>query len=189
MSSYPFPNVTVNKPGACDAAIRSHINWVSNYNGLSTGPLTIYTGVALTDAQLSDLTVFVNGYTDPAVFLAFDHSVNFPLHTHTTLETDLTFVDNKAVLQTLIFEASYTNNTVVLDSIKTVVEYICPNVHDFISSTSGNISLEIFDITRNTSICSDTIELNEIASGWNTFYSTRFCLSLSSIYWITYLKP
>lgn len=172
MSTYPFENITVNKPGACDQYIRSNIDWVSNFNGLSTVPLTIYTLEPLTDTQLSALTILINGYTDPEVFLSFDHSSNLPMHTHTNDCMDLTVIDNKSVLQTIIYEINNSNNTIVLDSIKTIVEYTCPNVQNFLNKTQGTITLEIFDITRNTIICTEIIELNEIATKWNTMAQT-----------------
>ena len=172
MSTYPFSDIIVNKANACDAYIRSHVDWVSNYNGLSTSPLTIYTLQPLTDSQLSALTILLNGYTDPAVFLVFDHSINYPLHSHTTDDTDISIIDGKSVLQTLIFEASNNSNTIVLDSMKTIVEYICPNVQNFVNTTLGSITLEIFDISRNVSICSDTINLSEISTKWNNMAQT-----------------
>jgi len=43
MSSYQFPNIVCGKVAACDACdayVRTNIDWVSHFQGISTVPLT-----------------------------------------------------------------------------------------------------------------------------------------------------
>lgn len=175
MSSYPFPNVVCGKAGACDAYIRANINWASHFQGISTVPLTVYSDIPLTEPQLAALTILMNAYVDPAVFLVFDHVDTFPLHSHFTNDTDNSIFDGNVALQTFIFSSNNISNNVVLDSLKTVVEYKCPNVQDFLNITSGNslqTGLSIKDLTRNIPIASQNININDIVTVWNNLAHT-----------------
>ena len=167
MSSYQFPNVVCGKVGACHQYVKDHIDWVSNFVGITSVPLTVYTNNPLTDVQLAALTILMNAYVDPAIYLVFDHAETLPLHSHFNTDTDAVVVDNKNIMQTFIYSTLNISTPTVLDSIKTVVEYNCPNVQNYLNTTSGNISLEIYDITRNVSIATNILDLNEIAVNWN----------------------
>lgn len=172
MSSYLFPNIVCDKPTACDDYIRANIDWVSNFGGISTVPLTIYTNNPLTDIQLTNLTTLINSYVDPAVFLIFSHAETLPLHSHFNTDTDTNIIDRKSVIQTFIYSTLNIKKPTVLDAMKTIVEYNCPNVQNYLNITTGNISLEINDITRNVSITTNIIDLNEIAVNWNILAQT-----------------
>lgn len=178
MSSYPFPDVVCGKAGACDAYIRANINnpnnsdlnWVSHFQGISTAPLTVYTDIPLTESQLAALTVLINAYVDPAVFLVFDHVDTFPLHSHFTNDRDNTIYNGNVILQTFIFSANNNSDNIILDSLKTVIEYDCTNVQDFLNITSGNTlqtGLSINDITRNVTIASQDINIDDVVSVWH----------------------
>lgn len=172
MSNYPFPNIVCNKSSVCDEFIRANINWNDNFNGISTPPLTIFTNTPLTDNQLADLTTLLNTYVDPVVYLSFAHTETLAMHSHFTSDTDNVIFDDKKVIQTIIFNSKNNNSTVVLDSLKTIVEYTCPNLQNYINATSGSILIEIYDLTRDISIASKTIDLNEIAVGFHTLAQT-----------------
>lgn len=172
MSSYQFPNIVCNKVGACDQYIRANIDWVSNFDGISTGPMTIYTNNPLTDIELTNLTTLINSYVDPAVFLAFDHAETLPLHSNFNTDADTDIINQKSVIQTFIYSTLNIRKPTVLDAMKTIVEYNCPNVQNYLNTTTGNISLEIYDTTRNVSITTNIIDLNEIAVNWNILAQT-----------------
>ena len=172
MSSYVFDNVICQKPRACDEYIRKNINWVSNFGGISTNPLTVNTNDPLTTIQLSELTTLLNAYVDPAIYLAFDHSDTMTLHSHFNTDVDTVMVDNKCVIQTFIYSTLDISKPTVLDGIKTIVEYNCQNVQNYLNTTTGNVSLEIYDITRNVSISNSILDLNEIAVKWNSLAQT-----------------
>lgn len=166
MSSYIFENIVVNKPGACDAYIRKNISWNDDFNGLSTNPLNIQVNRELSQEELTSLTTLLNNYVDPSVFLSLNHTETICLHSHFTTDADNVLIDDFSVIQTLIFSGNNVDASVVLDSAKTVVEYFCLNPQNFISDKSGSITIEIYDITRNISIASQTIELGSIAEEW-----------------------
>lgn len=172
MSSYPFPNVVCGKVGACHQYVKDHVDWVSNFVGITSEPLTVYTNNPLTDVQLAALTVLMNAYVDPAVYLVFDHAETLPLHSHFNTDIDAVIVNDKNIMQTFIYSTLNISTPTVLDSIKTIIEYNCPNVQNYLNTTSGNISLEIYDITRNVSIATNVLDLNEIAVNWNSLAQT-----------------
>lgn len=167
MSSYSFPDIICGKAGACDQYIRKHIDWVSNFQGITTGPLTIYSDIPLTEIQLTDLTTLLNAYIDPEIYLSFDHVETLTLNSKFNNDLDNIIINNKNVIQTFIYSTQNISTPTVLDGLKTVVEYHCPNVQNYVNTTSGNISIEIYDISRNISIASKTVDLNEIATKWN----------------------
>jgi len=172
---YPFPNIVCGKVAACDAYVRANINWVSHFQGISTVPLTVYSDIPLTEPQLAALTILMNAYVDPAVFLVFDHVDTFPLHSEFTNDTENSISNGNVVLQTFIFSSINISNNVVLDSLKTVVEYKCPNVQNFLNITSGNslqTGISIKDITRNVLIASQNININDIVTVWNNLANT-----------------
>lgn len=177
MSSYPyiFSNIVCGKVSACDAYVRNNINWVSHFQGISTVPLTVYSDIPLTEPQLAALTILMNAYVDPAVFLVFDHVETFPLQSEFTNDADNSIFNGNLILQTFIFSSNNIANNVVLDSLKTVVEYKCPNVQNFLNITSGNslqTNISIKDITRNVLIASQNINIDDIVTVWNNLANT-----------------
>lgn len=167
MPNYTFETITVNKIGACDEYIRANVDWVSIFDGLTSNPLVVHTLESLTELQLTNLTTLLGSYVDPNIYLVVDHTSTLTLHSHFTNDSINVIIDNKEVIQTLIFPVK-TSDTYVLDTAKTVIEYNCPNPQAFLNTTSGNITLDIFDITRNCCVSSRTVNLNEIATSWNT---------------------
>lgn len=172
MSSHSFPNKIVNKPVALDKLIRSNISWGMDFNGVSTDPLVVYFSRELTIEEDEELHQIVENYTDPAIFLVYDHSNTLSMYSHYTNDDANIKTDGKCVLQTFIYNNPSANNGLVLDSVKTIVEYACPNVQNFLNTTSGNISLSIVDITRNVVIFDLTKELDTIALEWNSMAAT-----------------
>ncbi len=170
--SYSFPDIVCGKAGACDVYIRKNINWDNLFEGISTPPLTVLTNTSLTESQLSELTTLINAYVDPEVYLTFDHVETLTLNSKFNNEADNIVIDNKNVIQTFIYSTQNISPPTVLDGMKTIVEYHCPNVQNYLNTTSGNISIEIYDLTRNTSISNKTINLNEIAISWNQLAQT-----------------
>lgn len=167
MSEYTFQDIIINKIPAFDAYLRNNLSWVTNYNGCTGGPpLIIYTLTVLSDQEYQELQTLVNNYTDPSVFLEFDHSEAFTMHSHFTDDQDNTVINEDIVLQTFIFPNQNQNNS-VLDCFKTVGEYRCENP-SLITTTSGNLTLSIYDISRNVQITSQTVDISNVLSTWNT---------------------
>lgn len=165
--SYAFPEKTVAIPDALDHHVRTSVDWASHYQGLETNPLVVLSAVELTETQQVALTALIDGYADPAQWLTFDHTTVTPMHSHYTTDASNVLSDGLYVLQTLIF-ANQNSFDMVLDAIKTVVEYHCPNPVAFGADTEeGYITLQIFDLTRSVVVCSQTVALGQIADDWN----------------------
>lgn len=171
MSSYNFPNIVVNKAGAFDDYIRSNASFASLYNGCSTGPLIVFTTTALSQLQFNELTTLVNAYTDPAVYYQLNNKQSSFLHSHYTNDVDnITDISSgNFILQTFIFSPD-SNTSDILNSAKTVIEYTCFNPSTF-HVTSGNINLELYDITRNYQILMNTIDCSDILTQFSQMTS------------------
>ena len=159
----------VTKADAFDAYLKQNVAWPSDYQGLSTSQnqITIFVMRELTSEEQADLQTLVDNYTDPAVWLTFDHVETMVMHSHYTDDPENHIIDNQDVLQTFIF-CNMNTPEKVLDSVKTIVEYKCNDLNAFTQSNDGNIVLSLYDMTRNTQILSSTIELDEISTRWNT---------------------
>lgn len=171
MPGYEFPNCTAHKLIALDDYIRKHVSWSADFEGMNEDPITVQVSRDLTETELSELTTLIGEYVDPEYFLVFDHTENFALHSHYTNDTDIIYFNDKSIMQTFIFSNRNAYDS-ALDSCKTIVEYTCPNVQNYLNITSGNINIEIYDITRNISISNKTIDISNIATQWNTLAQT-----------------
>jgi hypothetical protein len=166
MYTYNFPEKIVTKVGALQQVLEQS-SLKNVLDGIDYAPLVVSMTSELTELQLSDLTTLINNYTDPEFYLTLDHTTSLALHSHFTTDTDNVIIDDKDILQTIIYTASGETSNVVLDGCKSIVEFYCPNPQSFLNTTSGSINIEIYDITRNISIANKTIELNDIAVQWN----------------------
>ena len=175
--SYPYPNCICNIADSLDFYLRANLDSSFEYSGINTYPTTVLTQVSLTDTQLTELTPLMNAYTDPAVWLTFDSTSISCLHSHWNTDTDNSIVYEgttaNVIPQTFIYSVlNQQINSTVLDGLKTIVEYNCPNVQNYLNTTSGSIYLEIYDITRDTQITYQNIDISDIASTWNTLAQT-----------------
>lgn len=145
------------------------------FNGceLTGNQLIIKTNASLSEEQLNTVTVLVNNYVEPPYDLNFNNTESLALHSHYTNDNDLVSIDDRKIVQTLIFtnrNNDGTNN--ILDCAKTILEYNVENVQNVLNVTSGSLEFEIFDITRNYQICLDTIDITGVISDWNTLAQT-----------------
>jgi hypothetical protein len=169
-SQYVFENVVCSKISACHNYIKSNIDWDDNFDGINLGPFTVLTVYApLTTEQLESLTILLNAYVDPEVFLVLNRVESYPLSSHFT--SDITeIVDNNVNLQTFIYGANTTNDNIVLDGLKTIIEYKCPHVEDFLNITSGSAlqtAVSIYDKTREIEIATQNIDIDDIVTIWH----------------------
>lgn len=140
---------------------------MSFYAGLNTNPVIILANRELTIPEKADLDVFVNAYVDPAEFLTFNHTDTCTMNTMYSNDPSLSQSGDKKVMQTFIF-TNQNSVDVVLDSIKTIVEYRCPDVTMFSQEPNNRqIVVDIYDVTRDYLIAELTIPLSEIASEWD----------------------
>lgn len=169
MYTYNFPEKTIQKVGALEQQLEQS-SFKDILGGISYPPLVVSMTSELTVSQLNDLTLLITNYIDPAFYLTLDHTTSLAMHSHFTNDQD-TMMGTQTVLQTLIYTASIDTN-IVLDSCKSIVEFHCPNLQSYLNKTTGNINVEIYDITRDTSIASQTLQLNDIAVQWNILANT-----------------
>jgi hypothetical protein len=165
MYTYNFPEKTIEKTGALEQQLEQS-SFKDILDGITYPTLVVSMKSELTTLQLADLTTLINNYVDPAFYLTLDHTNSIALHSHFTTDPDNVIIDDANILQTFIYTANVDSN-IILDSCKTIVEYYCPNTQSYLNKTTGSINVVIYDITRNTSIASQTIPLNEIAVQWN----------------------
>lgn len=163
MSQYTFTK-TITKPSAFDYYLMQNIIDPTIYDGVSTSGNTviILTKRELTQPEIDNITQLINTYTDPAVFLQYNHTESSPAYSDFCNSTSL------CQLQTLIFVNRNSDN-VVLDSCKTIMTYSADDVSLFANVPTASITFEIFDITRNWQIASQTIDItNNILATWKT---------------------
>ena len=145
------------------------------FNGceLTGDQLTLQTTGPLSEGQLSTITSLVTDYVEPAYDLNLSNTESIALHSHYTSDPDLVVINDRSVVQTIIFPTRNNEGTnVVLDSMKTVFEYNAPNLQSFLNVTSGSVQFEIFDISRNYQVCLQTVDISQIVSDWNTLAQT-----------------
>jgi hypothetical protein len=168
--SYVYADKEIGKPPALDKAIRqaASLPWTSDsYDGVSTNPLTVYVLRELTVEEKQALDDVIANYVDPSEFLIFNHTENCPMITAYSNSSKLAIVDGKKVMQNFIFPNQNQPN-LVLDAIKTIVEYRCDDVTLFSQEPNDRqITVEIYDATRNVSITSIDVPLAEIADQWD----------------------
>lgn len=155
-------------PSAFDAYLRAHIDWVADYEGFSTGPVTVYVSRALNPTEKSALDALVAAWVNPAKFLIYDRVEPLPMYTNLVTDAQSpTLVDGKKVLQSFIMTNRNSEDN-VMDALKTIVEYVCPDPVAFAADpVARDITLELYDITRNVSISTLVIALGDIQSAWN----------------------
>lgn len=175
MSSYNFTKTI----GILDAFVKyltdNKAPYYTSFN-YSKPNLTINTSQALLNTELFTLTSLVTNYTDPAYFLTFANTISMPLLSPYTndaslLPSSIVGGINSKILQTFIFTNQNTTDQ-FLDGIKTVFEFTTPNVQNFINNTTGNITFQVYDNTRNYVILSQNIDISNVLTHWNTLAST-----------------
>jgi hypothetical protein len=124
--------------------------------------LTISCSTTLTTDQLNTLNTLITNYTDPSVFISFDHA---------TVDNTLSDFSNSLtplMVKSSIFTSTNTSNqSIPVDSIKCLLE-IKTDALSNISGTSGSITLEIYDFTRKVDIVSQTLDISDVISSWKT---------------------
>jgi len=157
---------TYNKPNAFKAYIMENLTWVTR---IELDPLsnsvTLFSDTELSPLDLETATTTIDSYVDPESFLIFKQAYNNPMSTKFNTDESL-IIDGKKVMQTFIFTKPILDN-LILDSLKTVVEYNCPDTSLFDLQSGESITLQIYDITRDVEILNRTILLDEIETKWN----------------------
>jgi hypothetical protein len=116
---------------------------------------------ALTDTELTSLTTLVNNYVDPSVYYQLSNVDNFPMMTNYTSSTILSPVGS------LIYSNTNSSN-MVMNQVKIVIAMQCENTSIFTNASTGNVTFEILDKTRNVTIVPETIiDVSSILDAWS----------------------
>jgi hypothetical protein len=151
----------------------------SNLSGFN---LNVLTTSELNSEQIVIMNQLVNEYIEAPYYLDLTRTESTTLHSHYTSDSDLVQSNNKSVVQTLIFNNINEDSGDLLNCVKTVLEYNTPNLQNFINITSGSIDFEIYDITRDYLIFSDTIDISSITNNWNTLAQTGSTSGNNTVY-------
>lgn len=160
----------------CQEYILNNIDWKDNFSGISIDPLVIYTASkSLTIKELTSLTIIIKMYIDP-IIITLDHTDAYSCNSSYTCDLYNSYTNDSKniIIQTFLLSAKSKEN-IKLDSIKTIMEYKCYNVEDFINITSSNnlqTELSIKDISRNIDISLKKINIDDIVKKWNKLAKT-----------------
>jgi hypothetical protein len=116
----------------------------------------------LTDTELTALTTLVNNYVDPSVYYQLTSTDNFPMMSNYTNSTSLLPVGS-------IIYSNTNSATLVMNQVKLVIAMQCLNTATFTNTSTGNVTFEILDKTRNVVIVPETvIDVSSILDFWST---------------------
>ncbi len=168
MIRYEFPNKSVLKPGAMLDELNKLFPEYSQENIENIGLLTNQNGITiifsseLNTELLNRLNNFVENYTDPEVYLTLVESLSDSARTRTTNSLTLEPVS------TFILSSKSANQNNVFNSLKTIIELDCESTAPFASleNTTGNITIRIYDITRNIIIDTFNIDISNYILKW-----------------------
>jgi hypothetical protein len=150
-----------------------YFDFTSDATGAADGA-TIFTTVALSDAQLATLTTLVQNYTDPLYFFPGKWGiVNNPIRSLPTNSADRTLIYTWIYPGQLnVLGGPVKGPGGVINEIKTLVQYDIKDITTAASIINPTITIEIFDTTRNSSIVSNTIDASSIVNAWAESAST-----------------
>lgn len=115
----------------------------------------------LSTENLTLLNTLVTDYTDPAEFLVLDHTETL---SGVSGKTNLTTPFD---VQSLIFPGKNSGNGSVIDSIKFILKLSTLDV-GVASGITGQVNIEIYDQTRDITLVSLNVNVDEIFTDWTT---------------------
>jgi hypothetical protein len=116
---------------------------------------------ALTETELTALTTLVNNYVDPSVYYQLTKVDNFPMMSNYTSSTSLLPVGS-------IIYSNTNSATLVMNQVKLVIAMQCLNTATFTNTSTGNVTFELLDKTRNVVIVPETvIDVSSILTNWS----------------------
>lgn len=132
--------------------------------GLSTGggKVTVSFITELNEEQLTRLNNFINNYTDPTVYLSLTQTLTDSARTKTTNSQSL------QTIHTFILNSRSPDQNDVFNSLKTVMELSCDSTEQFLNleDTSGSVTIQIYDITRNIIIDEHVVDISQYILNW-----------------------
>jgi len=127
----------------------------------------IITTIELTLEQQTQLEALVRAYVDPAIYYQYQYSETITGFSQSTTENNLMDV------QSFIFPSKTLPNGdnaqsdgTVLDAIKSIVKMTMDDVSQASDFTSGSVVIQMYDVTRDIEICTQTMDITSIMAGW-----------------------
>ena len=174
MPEYNFTKI-VAKSYAFDDYLVHHNFTIPITVSTNDDQLIISTEHELTVSELELLTVLVNGYTDPAIFLQLSHTENLSGVSQSTSSSTLTDV------QALIFPSNInTDNGTKIDAVKTILK-VTADLAQIADLNEATATIQIHDYTRDVLISTITVNLGEILAEWKASEETGSVLAYKSV--------
>ena len=162
MATYHFTKSGILKPYALDVYLTQNFSLYEDFS-YSDPDLSIDTTATLNSAELEILTTLVENYTDPAVFLQLDMTINDASMSDRTSEPVLVAVNS------FIFSALNPVGSSTFNALKVILEYSTNDIALFkIGSTEGTAVFQIYDYTRSVIIKEVEIDITSIFTAWQT---------------------
>jgi hypothetical protein len=138
-------------------------NFSSHYVGIlaNQDDTSITVDLELSETDLTELTTLVNNYIDPSIFYQLNKVDNFPMMSNYTSSTTLLPVGS-------IIYSNTNSSNMVMNQIKLVIAMQCLNTATFTNTSTGNVTFELIDKTRNVVIVPETvIDVSSILINWS----------------------
>ena len=154
-TTYSFAKSVV-KLYALQALLNTSFPVPATLNATET-EVDVVTSQPLTSSQAAQLATLVNNYTDPAVFLQLNTTQTMPSTSASTNSAQATPV------MTFIF-SNQNSFEQALDGIKTVIQVSSTTPQTITGSVQ--VTVTIFDITRNIQVATQTVDVTSIITNW-----------------------
>ena len=156
------------KPGAFFDYLTNYWGTMFGDFGSSNGNFTFFFKYPLSSTDLASFTSAMTSYVDPSSWLQFARVDDAPLFTNPTNSSTL-------VASHTFIASPRTDDSAVIDSMKTVIEYSTSAVEGFAAfnpNSANTITVQIYDISRAMVIRSTTFSINSILAGWQASAAT-----------------
>ncbi len=164
--TYTFEDVTVQKAPAFQAYITKNFA-LGGATSVELSIVHVTTTIELNAGQQATLESLVRAYVDPEIYYQFQYAESITGFSQST--TAGTMNDVQAFIfpsKTLPNGDNAQTDGTVLNSIKSIIKMTMENVADAADFVSGNVMIELYDVTRNIQICAQTIDITPFMLEW-----------------------
>lgn len=166
--NYTFDQVTVLKAPAFSSYLAKNFA-VSCDTMIEQSSVHVITTVELTSQQQIDLEALVRAYVDPEIFYQYQYAETITGFSQSTTSNVVSDV------QSFIFPSKVLPNGdnaqsdgTVFNAIKSIVKLTMDNVAEAADFVSGSVTIEMYDVTRDIAIASQTMNITSIMLEWQT---------------------
>lgn len=164
--TYTFESVVVLKAPAFQSYITKNFS-LGGSTSVEENSVHVMTNVELSTEELAALDALVRAYVDPDVFYQFEYTESITGFSQSTISSSLSDV------QSFIFPSKTLPNGdnaqsdgTVLNSIKSILKLTMEDVALAADMTSGTVEIEMYDVTRNLQICTQTVDISSFMLDW-----------------------